>query len=84
MRRIVIGYGISLAIGFPLGLLLAHFKLIGESFNGLILGLQTLPSICWIPLAILWFGLDASVIIFVIAIGAVSQLQWLRKQELVM
>lgn len=71
MKRILIGYCISLVIGFSLGLLLAHFKLIGETFNGLILGLQTLPSICWIPFAILWFGLDSTAIIFVIAIGSV-------------
>lgn len=71
IKRILIGYGISLAIGFLLAILLANFRLIGETFNGLILGLQTLPSVCWIPFAILWFGLDASSIIFVITVGSV-------------
>lgn len=70
MKRILIGYSISLVIGIFLGFILSHFKTIGESFNGLILGLQTLPSICWIPFAILWFGLNENAILFVIAIGA--------------
>lgn len=71
MKRMFIGYSISLVIGILLGFLLSHFKFIGESFNGLILGLQTLPSICWIPFAILWFGLNESTILFVIAIGSI-------------
>jgi NitT/TauT family transport system permease protein len=41
-----------------------------ENFGALILGLQTLPSICWLPFAILWYGLSESAIIFVIAIGS--------------
>lgn len=71
MKRVLIGYAISLVIGVVIGFILAHFNLIGESFKGLILGLQTLPSICWIPFAILWFGLNESSILFVIAIGSV-------------
>ena len=34
------------------------------------MGLQTLPSICWVPFAILWFGLDESAIIFVVVMGS--------------
>ena len=34
------------------------------------MGLQTLPSICWLPLAILWFGLSESAIIFVVVMGS--------------
>ncbi|WML36771.1 ABC transporter permease [Clostridium sp. OS1-26] len=71
MKRLLIGYSISLVIGTIIGFLLAHFKIIGESLNGIILGFQTLPSICWIPFSILWFGLDESSILFVIAVGSV-------------
>ena len=34
------------------------------------LGLQVLPSICWLPLAILWFGLNEQAIQFVVVMGA--------------
>ena len=35
------------------------------------LGLQSIPSIAWVPLAILWYGLNDAGIIFVVAVGAV-------------
>jgi len=70
MKRIVVGYSISVAIGVVLGLTIAKFKYLEENLGPLILGLQTLPSICWLPFAILWYGLSESSIIFVIAIGS--------------
>jgi NitT/TauT family transport system permease protein len=41
-----------------------------ETVGSLVLGLQTLPSICWLPLAILWIGLNDQAIIFVVVMGA--------------
>ncbi len=69
-RRIIVGYFISMAIGVALGLTLVRFKQIDEQVSSLIVGMQTLPSICWLPFAILWYGLNESAIIFVIAIGS--------------
>lgn len=71
MRRILAGYGISLVVGIPLGLLLGRVKLVQDTLGTLVLGLQTLPSICWLPLALLWFGLGESAILFVVVMGAV-------------
>ncbi len=70
MKRIVIGYLISAIIGISMGLIIVRFKYLDENFGALILGLQTLPSICWLPFSILWFGLNESAIIFVITIGS--------------
>ncbi len=70
LRRIVIGYGISIILGGMLGLVMSKFKTIDETVGGLVLGLQTLPSICWLPLALLWFGLNERAIIFVVIMGA--------------
>jgi NitT/TauT family transport system permease protein len=36
----------------------------------MVVGLQTLPSICWLPLALLWFGLSQRAVIFVVVMGA--------------
>jgi NitT/TauT family transport system permease protein len=33
------------------------------------LGLQTLPSVCWVPLALLWFGQTEQAILFVVVMG---------------
>lgn len=70
LKRIIVGYSISILIGISLGLIIAKFKYLEENLGPLILGLQTLPSICWLPFAILWFGLNESSIIFVVAIGS--------------
>jgi len=70
VRRILLGYSISLVAGVLLGLGISRNKLIAETIGSLILGLQTLPSICWLPLALLWFGLNESAIIFVVVMGA--------------
>jgi NitT/TauT family transport system permease protein len=71
LYRISIGYGISILIGIPLGLLLGRVQIIKYTLGSAILGLQALPSICWLPLALLWFGLNDKAIIFVVIMGAV-------------
>lgn len=70
MARLTIGYTISLTLGLVLGLLIGHFNLLKETLGSLFLGLQALPSICWLPLAILWFGLNDQAIVFVVVMGA--------------
>lgn len=69
-KRIVVGYLLSIILGITIGLTIVRFKWLDENVSALILGLQTLPSICWLPFAILWYGLNESAIIFVIAIGS--------------
>jgi NitT/TauT family transport system permease protein len=38
--------------------------------GGLLVSLQSLPSICWWPLALLWFGLSQNAILFVVIMGS--------------
>jgi NitT/TauT family transport system permease protein len=70
MRRLLIGYGIGIAIGIPLGLLTARFRLFSDTIGVLALGLQTLPSVCWVPLTLLWFGQTESAMLFVVVMGS--------------
>lgn len=70
IQRILVGYTISLFFGVILGLLIGRFKILDETLGSLMVGLQVLPSICWLPLAILWFGLSEQSIQFVIIMGA--------------
>ncbi|MEI8165408.1 MAG: ABC transporter permease [Chloroflexales bacterium] len=70
LRRLAIGYGISLVLGLTFGLLIGRIKALDETLGSLVLGLQALPSVCWLPLAILWFGLSERAIIFVVVLGA--------------
>lgn len=70
LRRLLVGYGISVIFGVSLGLLIGKVKVLDETVGGFFVGLQTLPSICWLPLAILWFGLSESAITFVVVMGS--------------
>ena len=71
MRRVVLGYGLSIVVGIPLGLVLGRIRLVQDTIGTLVLGLQALPSICWLPIALLWFGLSETAILFVVVMGAV-------------
>lgn len=71
IRRLLIGYFLGLVIGLPLGLLTARFKLVEDTLGIIALGFQTLPSVCWVPLALLWFGQTESAMLFVVIMGTV-------------
>ncbi|MEI7713779.1 MAG: ABC transporter permease [Rhodospirillales bacterium] len=71
MRRLLLGYAIGLAIGLPLGLLCSTSTFAEDTIGVLSLGLQTLPSVCWIPLALLWFGQTEGAMLFIVVMGTV-------------
>jgi len=71
MRRLLIGYLVGVIMGIPLGLLTARFQWARDTIGVLGLGLQTLPSVCWVPLALLWFGQTESAMLFVVIMGTV-------------
>src|SRR5262249_13717832 len=70
LQRVLIGYGISVVLGMILGLGVASNKFLEETMGGLLVSLQSLPSICWWPLALLWFGLNQNAILFVVIMGS--------------
>jgi sulfonate transport system permease protein len=70
MRRMLLGYSLSVVLGMILGLGVASNKFLEETMGGLLVSLQSLPSICWLPLAVLWFGLTEKAIIFVVVMGS--------------
>jgi NitT/TauT family transport system permease protein len=69
MRRLLIGYFVGLVVGLPLGLLTARWNLFRDTLGTMALGLQTLPSVCWVPLALLWFGQTEAAMLFVVVMG---------------
>ena len=69
MRRLIIGYLIGIIGGLPLGLLTARWQLFRDTIGTTALGLQTLPSVCWVPLALLWFGQTEAALLFVVIMG---------------
>ncbi len=71
MWRLVVGLGIAIVGGIILGIFMARVEAVNQTVGSLVLGLQSIPSVAWVPLAILWFGLNDAGIIFVTAVGAV-------------
>jgi NitT/TauT family transport system permease protein len=70
MKRMLLGYALSVVLGMVLGLGVASNKFLEETMGGLLVSLQSLPSICWLPLAVLWFGLTEKAILFVVVMGS--------------
>jgi NitT/TauT family transport system permease protein len=71
MRRLFAGYAIGLAAGIPLGLFTARFRFVYNTLGVIALGLQTLPSVCWVPLALLWFGQTETAMLFIVVMGTI-------------
>jgi NitT/TauT family transport system permease protein len=69
MKRLLVGYFAGLLVGIPLGLLTARFQFLHDTLGVLALGLQGLPSVCWVPLALLWFGQTEVAMLFVVVMG---------------
>ena len=69
MKRLFYGYFIGVALGIPLGLLTARFKFANNTLGVTALGLQTLPSVCWVPLSLLWFGQTETAMLFIVVMG---------------
>ena len=74
LERGVIGFLIAIAVGTPLGLLLAEVKPLRRAMGPIISGLQVLPSVAWVPAAIIWFGLSDATVYFVILMGAIPSI----------
>jgi NitT/TauT family transport system permease protein len=69
-RRLAVGLVIALTLGLLIGVLLAKSKTADETLGSLILALQAVPSIVWLPLAIMWFGLNEAAVTFIVVLGA--------------
>jgi NitT/TauT family transport system permease protein len=80
--RVLVGYGLALLIGVFLGLMLVWNRFTEWLLGPLILGIQSLPSICWLPLAVLWFGLGEQAILFVVLMGSLGSISMATRDGL--
>ena len=64
----------AIVIGVPIGLAIARFSWLRASFGPLLSGLQSMPSVAWVPLAILWFQISPAMIYMVVLLGAVPSI----------
>lgn len=71
LRRAILGFILALILGVIVGILIEANSYLKRNLKQILMGMQSLPSICWVPFAILWFGLEESSIIFVVFMGTV-------------
>lgn len=68
--RVILGFGLAVCLGIPLGILAGRLgevnALLGTSINCL----RAVPGICWLPLAMVWFGIGLKTTVFLIALAA--------------
>ncbi|MGW7004664.1 ABC transporter permease [Streptomyces sp. NPDC054933] len=74
LSRGALGFLASVVIGTPLGLLVARVAPVRAAIGPILSGLQSMPSVAWVPAAIIWFGLNNSTIYAVVLLGAVPSI----------
>jgi NitT/TauT family transport system permease protein len=74
VSRALIGFAISIVIAIPIGLVVARFRIVRAGIGPILTGLQTLPSVAWVPFAIILFGLEPIAIYTVIFLGAIPSI----------
>jgi len=70
MQRIILSYLLAVLIGISIGLVMGRYRLVDNTLGSLVVALQSIPSVVWLPLALLWFGMNEKAIIFITTLGA--------------
>jgi NitT/TauT family transport system permease protein len=70
LYRVVAGFGLAVAIGLPLGVMMGRFRAVENFVLPLTSALMPIPSLAWVPVFILWFGLGDTVTILIVFYAA--------------
>ncbi len=71
LYRLLIGFALSIGIGVCVGLAMVRFSGFGKTMSSFAIGLQSFPSVAWVPFAILLIGLNDIGILFVVVMSSV-------------
>ncbi|MFD3657400.1 ABC transporter permease [Streptomyces sp. 24-1644] len=74
VSRGLLGFMLAVALGTPLGLLVARVKFVRSAIGPILSGLQSLPSVAWVAPAVIWLGLNDKMMYAVILLGAVPSI----------
>jgi NitT/TauT family transport system permease protein len=82
--RLAFSFAAALVIGTALGLFLSASELARRSVRPLVVALQIIPFVAWVPLAVIWFGVTERAVVFVAIAGsfpavALATLQGIRQ-----
>jgi NitT/TauT family transport system permease protein len=71
VSRGVLGFAISVVVGTALGMSIARVPVLRAAIQPILSGLQSLPSVAWVPIGIMWFGITDATIYTVVLLGAI-------------
>lgn len=71
LGRILVGLVGSCLVGVPLGMLMGRFRPVERFFLPLVSVLSPIPSLAWVPLFIIWFGLGNAAAIGLVVYAAI-------------
>ncbi|KAF1023672.1 MAG: putative aliphatic sulfonates transport permease protein SsuC [Paracidovorax wautersii] len=74
--RVLQGFAVAAAAALVLGIAMGVWRRLDSVVDLLIQILKPVPPIAWIPLSILWFGIDEGAKAFIIALGAFFPILW--------
>ncbi len=83
VQRVIGGFLVGALIGVPVGLAVGFSRMAAALLEPMIGLLRSVPGICWLPLALIWFGFGTPSAVFLISLGsffpiALSTIQGVR------
>jgi ABC-type nitrate/sulfonate/bicarbonate transport system permease component len=70
LQRFLMGFGLAVLVGIPLGLLMAWFKWVDRIVTPAFEAVRFVAPIAWVPFAALWFGTGIGGPVLIIFTGA--------------
>lgn len=70
LRRVCLGYVFAVFVGIFSGLAIARYKSLDNTIGASLTALQSIPSVAWVPLALLWFGISEAAVLFIVVLEA--------------
>jgi NitT/TauT family transport system permease protein len=74
LYRMLCGFALAAAVGIPLGIFMGRVRALENFFMPLVSALMPIPSLAWVPVFILWFGLGNTVAILIVFYAALFPL----------
>jgi ABC-type nitrate/sulfonate/bicarbonate transport system permease component len=69
-QRVLGGFALGASLGVALGVLLGYNRRLAAFIEPTLQLTRSIPGICWLPLALIWFGIGTPASIFLISLGS--------------
>lgn len=70
IKRVVAGFAVGAGTAIPLGVLLGYKRRLAAFIEPTLALTRSIPGICWLPLALIWFGIGTPAAVFLISLGS--------------